>query len=71
MPKIAQRICGTQLQLISKQTKNLRQLRSRNLTSNENVTESPNEMAHNFNTYFNTIGENLANVRTTWLYRNV
>ena len=29
--------------------------------SNENVTEDPNEMSHTFNTYFNTIGENLAN----------
>ena len=29
--------------------------------SNENVTENSNEIAHTFNTYFNTIGENLAN----------
>ena len=29
--------------------------------SNENVTENPNEIAHTFNTYFNTIGEKLAN----------
>ena len=29
--------------------------------SNENVTENPNEIAHTFNTYFNTIGESLAN----------
>ena len=29
--------------------------------SNENVTENPNEIAHTFNTYSNTIGENLAN----------
>ena len=28
--------------------------------SNENVTEDPNEISHTFNTYFNTIGENLA-----------
>ena len=28
--------------------------------SNENVTEDPNEILHTFNTYFNTIGENLA-----------
>ena len=29
--------------------------------SNENVTENSNEIAHTLNTYFNTIGENLAN----------
>ena len=29
--------------------------------SNEAVTDNPNEIAHTFNTYFNTIGENLAN----------
>ena len=28
--------------------------------SNENVTDDPNEISHTFNTYFNTIGENLA-----------
>ena len=28
--------------------------------SNVNVTEDPNEISHTFNTYFNTIGENLA-----------
>jgi hypothetical protein len=29
--------------------------------SNDNVTEDPNEISHTFNTYFKTIGENLAN----------
>ena len=29
--------------------------------SNENVAENPNEIAHTFNTSFDTIGENLAN----------
>ena len=29
--------------------------------SNENVTENPNEIAHTFSSYFNTIRENLAN----------
>ena len=29
--------------------------------SNENVTKNPNEIAHTFNTYFNTIRENFAN----------
>ena len=29
--------------------------------SNDNVTEDPNKISHTFNTYFKTIGENLAN----------
>jgi len=29
--------------------------------SNENVTDDPNVISHTFNTYFNTIGQNLAN----------
>ena len=29
--------------------------------SHENVTENPNEIAHTFNSYSNTTGENLAN----------